>query len=365
MDPITVTGALQVAAQIKSAVTAAGNTEVVKALQGRSLIDVASVARVEPIALVDADCMNVESLNDLMQSLHSMFSGYYLQAVNMINTVGGVTVAQRLAPFNPNTGAVFEELRLDNRRAFGMEEFRHKLPLRTDKPSVALEDHTPGEVDSRAIAEVANLSIGKVFNVVLQAGDGKVSVPVAVRLLVNSVPSRMMVELLSSQDVFDSTMKERYHAWKSGRISFIKDLILCNDLIDKRVRTSLKDPTGLLNTIRQRESGNNVNNAMNGKASVANATNLAVVSSETLAAAEASLGGDIKNSKIRKALFESSNLMIVAVVNKQWERVVFYFRGLDASTTMSYKDLKAAGKSDGGNVVDILKAYMAGSAPSL
>lgn len=368
MDPNTVVGVIELAAKIKNTASSAVNSEAAKVLKDRSLIDVASVARVEPIVMVDADCMNVEALPDLMQSLHSMFSGYYLQAVNMVNTVGGVTVAQRLAPFNPNAGPVFEELRQDNRRAFSMEEFRHKLPLRADpQPAIALEDQTPDRslIDTRAIAEAANLSVGKIFNVVLQAGESKVSVPVAIRLMVSTVPSRMMVELVSSVDAFDMDLKERYHAWRAGRLSLVGDLILCNDLVDKRVKSSIHDPTGLLNTVRQRQTGNSAAAAIGGKASVANATNLAVVSSETLAAVEAQLGGEIKNSKIRKALFESSNLMIAAVVNKQWEKVTFWFRGLDTSTTMSYKDLKSAGKNDGSNVVDILKAYIAGANPTL
>jgi hypothetical protein len=361
MVPNSVVGAIELASQVK---TSMANVDKAKAfVNGRSLIDIASVARVEPIMMVDADIMNTEVLPDALQASHSMFAGYYLQAVNMVNAVGGVTVAERLAPFNPNAGSAFEELCLDAKRSTSMEEFKFKLPLRADPaPVVSMESDKSDEYAFNTIRDASNLSVGKIFNVSL---SGDVMIPVAIRLLVNSIPSRVMVDLFSNTDAFDQDFKERFHAWKSGRIAFWKDLVLCNDLIDKRVKTSISDPSGVLNTIRQRQSGNNVNAALTGKASVANATNLALLSSETADAIEGAMGGPLKNSKIRRAVFDSTNLMIVGVVNKHWERVTFYFRGLDSTTTLSYKELKTIGKGDGSNVTDILKAYISGASPTL
>ena len=57
--------------------------------------------------------------------------------------------------------------------------------------------------------------------------------------------------------------------------------------------------------------------------------------------------------------------MIIAVVEKHWEMVTFYFRGLSATTSMSFKELKVAGKNDGSNVTDVLKAYLSGAAPQI
>jgi hypothetical protein len=364
MLPNTVVGAIELASKVKKAVLGA---EGVKLLQGKSLIDVAQVARVEPIVMVDADCMNIEGISDIMQVLHSMFAGYYLQAVNMVNTIGGVSVAERLAPLNPNAGAVFEELALAGRCATSMEDYKFKLPSYAKGAKPALEDMKISDVNDEALKQVreaSNLAVGKMFNVLLTNGESSVTVPVAIRLMANSIPSRTMAELFANTDAFDLDMKERWHAWRAGRLSLVGDLILCNDLIDKRMRSSINDPSGVLETVRNRQTGNLSSMAISGKASVANATNIAVVSSETLAQAESTLGGPIKNDRVRKAIFESTNLMIIAVVNKQWERVTFWFRGLDSTTNLSYRELKTAGKNDGSNVTDILKAYIAGAAPN-
>lgn len=369
MTPNFVVGAINLANQVKQTAKTVTNSEAYKAIQNKSLIDIASPARVEPIVMVDADCLNVESLGDVMQVLHSMFAGYYLQAVNMVNTVGGVSVAERLAPLNPTAGAssAFEEMISERRRVTSLEDMRFKLPGKSDQPrQIAFEDMGKEEEYAlNTVRDASNLAVGKVFNVTLGGSEGSqcVTVPVAIRLMVNTVPSRVMVDLFSNTDAFDNDLRERYHAWRSGRIEFIKDLILCNDLINKRVRSAVKDPSGILSTLQHREAGSFTNALLSGKASVAAATNLAVVSSETMAGVEAQVGGPMKNTRVREAMFDATNLMIVAVVNKQWERVSFWFRGLDTSTTLSYRDLKTAGKSDGGNVVDILKAYISGAAP--
>lgn len=366
MGPTTVVGAIELASKIKAATTAIGESEFTKTLQGRSLIDVASVARVEPIVMVDADCLNVEALSDLMQSLHSMFSGYYLQAVNMVNVVNGVTVAERLAPFNPNAGhGAFEELRQDVRSSLSMEEFKHKLPMRGDakRPvKLSMEEAKSDRESFATIRDASNLSVGKLFNVCL--GDG-VCMPVSIQLMVSAIPSREMVNLFSNTDVFDQDFKERYHSWKAGRLAFWKDLVLCNDLIDQRIRSSIHDPSGILAQIRARQTGNNAATAIGGKASVANATNMAILSSETAGAVENAMGGPMTNSKIRNAVFDSTNLMIIAVVNKHWERVTFWYRGQSTSSSLSFKDLKGASKDSGSNVVDIMKAYISGANPSL
>lgn len=66
-----------------------------------SLIDYTQPTRVEPIVLVDADCLFHDSLPDVMQSLLSTFAGYYLQAIALSATVGKVAVMRHLDRLNP------------------------------------------------------------------------------------------------------------------------------------------------------------------------------------------------------------------------------------------------------------------------
>ena len=72
------------------------------AAKADSLVDYTQVARVEPICMISADCLYLESLPAVQQSALSLFAGYYLQAVAISATVGKVSVFKTLDKINPN-----------------------------------------------------------------------------------------------------------------------------------------------------------------------------------------------------------------------------------------------------------------------
>ena len=373
MVPVTVAGAIELTSHLTNSMKSAAknSADSAKFMNNHSLVDVARVARVEPITMVDADIINVDCLPDLMQSLHSMFSGYYLQAVAMMGTIGGISVAQKLAPLNPNRALGFEAMYIDAKRIKENTQFKHRLPLTAHKRETALEDNetsklplSVGDKAIESVKEAANLSVGKMYNVTLREGPVTATIPISIRLMTNIIPTRMMVDLFTYRDGFDMDMKERYHAWKSGRLEFVRDLILCNDLIDKRRKAAVKDSKGILSMINNRATGNAVAAFANSSASVATASNIAVVSTETLDQIELAINGKIDSKKTRDAIFENTNLMLLAVVDKGWQRCSIYTRGIDGYTDVAWRDLKISSKDGGSQVTDILKAYMLGTAPN-
>lgn len=379
MVPIAVTGAIQMASQFHTYAQQAGQKaasykNTTAAVMGnKSLVDIAQVAQVEPITIVDADCIHEECMQDLMSALQALFTGYYLQAVNMMSVINGVTVAQRLAPLNPNRRLGFEEMIHATRAQILKKDKRHSFRLSLEAsavPSQAKKGMSKSDMFAATDDKVINtvreesaLSIGRLYNVTLREDNISHTIPVQVRLLVNVAPSSSLVNMFSYRDAFDTDMISRFHDVRMGKLEFFKDFILCNDLIDKRRKAAVKDPNGLLQTIQAREGKNILSGFLSGKGSMANATTLAVVSSDTLHQVEQEIGGSFDNSRIRKAVFENSSMMILAVVDKAWKRVRFYHRGLDASSSVSYRELANKAKGDGISVSDILKTYMSGSVP--
>ena len=366
MSALAISGAIELASRVASSMASGSNS----LMPNSSLIDVASVARVEPITMLDADCVNIPEISDITRAMETLFSGYYLQAVNIVSTIGDVSVASKLGPLNPNRHMGLEALREEAASVLSMEDYKFRLPTSTPHPALALEDNTnkhTGLNDNalKMINESANLSVGKIYNVQLKHNEQTVTVPVSIRLLVNVIPSRMMVDLFTYRNNFDLDMKERFHDWRSGRLAFIGDLVLCNDLIDKRRRAGIRDRSGIMGQINGRESKNFISGFINGKGSVATASNLAIISTETLEHVELELNGKLSNSKVRASIFENTNLMLLAVVDKGYERVVFYHRGLDSTTNVSFQEIKTSGKRGGNDVSDILKAYVSGSSPTL
>lgn len=331
-----------------------------KYTKNSSLIDVTKVARVEPLCLLDTDCVNLDYIKDIVLSLQSIFSGYYLQAVSLQGTtIDGVKIAKLLDPLNPSRG---------NIGLLSMESYKFKLPT-IPNHDIAFEDtnlHLGGGSNpdvTEGLIQNNTLSVGKVYNVTISNGENKVVVPVAIRLLVNTIASSLLKDMFTNKDSFDMNLKERWHSYRSGKISFFKDLLLCNDLIDKHRKNLIKDKSGVYNTITKRETKSKLSGILDKNPSLAIASNIAIISTETASSIEYELGGKLKDMKTRKVMFDNTNLMILVVVDKSWERITYYYRGINESSNVSIKEIKTSGKED--NTLEFMKAFLQGSAAAL
>jgi hypothetical protein len=170
--------------------------------------------------------------------------------------------------------------------------------------------------------------------------------------------------MFTFKNQFDMSFKERWYQWRSGRIGFFMDLILCRDLMQKHRNTMIKDRSRVYNEIVARQNKNTLAGFISQKSSLATISNLAIISSNTASAIESELGGKLEKSSIRDRVFKNTNLMVLAVVDASWKRVQFYHYGVEAFTDVSFKDIKL-GMKQGDNIADILKAFAEGKAPTL
>jgi hypothetical protein len=456
------------------------------------LVSFSQAARVEPLVLVDTDALYVEELHDVLQSMQSIFAGYYLQALSLDSALGNVKVIDTLGKFNPNGhsnphgnlkrdvannfgGMKFKYSKGDGMQ-FSMEAYKDALPdfRNMDDQAVALEamddfgndmnkngrkvqspfdndkDYknwkadrevarsdeqdadrhaqkerqrqqdaeraedraknkrrdTENELDRAAdrdyqlqerartaaereaaekkskaegervglhvdegalkdIREASNLSVGKVINVELKNNGQTFNVPVAIRLVVNTIPSAKLVHILSLNAYQLHSADDRWHGYKSGRLSFVKDLIFARDLIDEHRRSLMTSSDSVYHNVIKREQKSLMAAFISGVPSVASASNMIVTTTNSIEELEQSMPGKFSDFKWRQQVFERTSLMIVAVIDKEWNRVTFYHRGLPDATDVSFRDIKASGKGNGPDVSDILKAYTLGQAPRL
>lgn len=362
----------QVIGHVRDTVSAISQFKsIVDGMSGESsLVSATAMARVEPLCIIDADVVNVEYLGDVLNVTQNIFSGYYLQALQLLTNLGSIKVTQTLGRLNPSRSGGFESYATPVAPNLGLESYQYKLPNYSINP--AMEADGKKEKDKSGFKDAgkdvyadSNLVTGKMYNVTIKDGSNEATVPVAIRLLVNSIPTNIMVSLMGIHNKVDYDLVERYHAWRSGRIQFVRDLILCKDLIDKHRNTLIKDPTGVYSEIVNRQNKNLKSGLLNQTPSLATSSNLAIISSETAELIEAKIDGSLDNFKARHPIFQTTNLMILVVIDKSWEQVTFYHRGINAFTKVSVKDLKSASKKDGGDVNSILKAFIEGKAPTL
>jgi len=323
-----------------------------------SYISYTKPARVEPITLIDDDCMYSELMPDLLQTLLSTFSAYYLQAFALSVNVGNINVVKHLEKLNPNRDPLSEI-------SFESYDCTYKLPSfsvsmeATPVPQMNIRD------GSKEIKEVSNFSVGKLLNVELTQGEQKATLPIAIRLMTNVVRSENLAHILTAGSRKDTSLKERWHGWRSGKLEFIKDLILCQDLIDAHKKNLVQDKTGLYSHLLKRRQNNALSAMMNAEVSVGSASNICIISSDTARKIEVGLMGSLDKFSVREKLFSETYIMILAVLDKEWNTVKFYYRGIPEHSTAGARDLKAHGKDSGTDVMSILNAFREGKSVAL
>lgn len=343
-----------------------------------SYSDVAEMSRAEFITLVDTDCMNVEFMPEVAQSILSISCAYYMQAMSILGNTAAQRSTELLNRLNPRgTSTKWYTVESHGVNApqddtkMAIESYQWRLPT-NHSAQVALEAHTHtavGKLDSSVKAAVhdnANLSVGKIVNVSIDTDvPGKPFVlPVTFRLNVKNIPGKDLVTLLSNAKV-GNTLVERYHAWRAGEISFVSDFLLCSDMVRERKKLMMGDRSGALAAISG--AGRNksrIGGFFRGKPNLGNSAATYVISSATAKELERQLVGNLSDFKTRQRVFETGNMLLLVVIDKQFEEITFYHRGISEYSTMRLRDIKIANKGDGPSLTDLMTAMLNGRAPS-
>ncbi len=365
------------------------------------LSEATRAARVEPLTLISKNCLPLEYLSDVNQGLLDLFIGYYLQAVALLSTIENVKVVRLLDKLNPdrdlNEIMLFESYK--EKVYVAAESFKYKLPAVGEQVDVLLGNleraieaasildtavsiPEPGEEyedrtklgsyvankssGSHQLNEAADLSSGKLINVTLKMNGEEATVPVSFRLASTITPFSV-IKNICTYHKDDNTFIERYHAWRSGRISLIKDLVLCQDLIDERKKLLMSDKDNAFSEIIKRANNNKKFGLLSDNPSLATASNIFVITSDEANEIGATLGGRFGSKLVMRKIFDNSYAMIICVIDPDWEMVSYYTRGITHPTEVSVKDIKkrAKGKDGSSDILNILKSYNLGNTPNL
>ena len=363
-----------------------------------SLAKISAVSRVEPLCIVDSDCIHLEYISDVLNSLQSIFSGYYLQAVSLIGTVSGVQVARELDKLNPNRDPSVSDFFKATRDVTGIpykldqQSYKWSLPTKSIQTSLeanagydkflqqtkltkkeeedAIKDAAnrdrpaTSEKEFLALNELANLSVGRLLNVTISKNGQALSVPIAIRLMVNELRASTIVKMFGD-GALDRSFTERYYKWKSGRISFFNDLILCRDLIKEHKKALMEDKDEVFTEIHSRANKNLLAGLVSKQPSMATSSNLYVISENTAAAIKRSSGFDITNFNQRQKLFQETYAIVLVVIDREYQRINFYHDNIRLPTSVGVRDIRNANKDSGPSIMDILAAYKQGQTPTL
>jgi hypothetical protein len=249
------------------------------------------------------------------------------------------------------------------------EELRDRIERRDggamrNLANQAIDLKSSAKFDSAAAKEVTNLSVGKIVDVTIKHDKQELTLPISVRLIATIMSSSIMTHILGdgSRNI---TAKERWHGWRSGQLEFIKDIILAQDLIDERRKALMKDDTGTYAEILRRRAGNAASGVMSATPSIGTASNIVVLTQQTAHELEASIGGRLSDARTRKKVFDNTYVILMVVIDTEYEMVTIYHRGIALPTKLSAKELKVTNKGTGPSVSEILQAYQLGNTPNL
>jgi hypothetical protein len=190
---------------------------------------------------------------------------------------------------------------------------------------------------------------------------GSYNIPVLVQLASFLLSTETCSDLISTGSVGKSLL-DRWVQYRSGQIEFIKDLILCNDIIDEQRRLLLHKESDTYMNILKRIGTAQLNYINTDKENLAAASTIYVISEAVAHDIEFKIGGKLESFATRQRLFKGNYGMILAVLDREWERATFYYRGMDVGTTVSFKSLA---KSDNKNmdILDVFRTFSSGNSP--
>lgn len=366
-----------------------------------SLTDIGKVARVEPITVVSKDLSAVPEMYDILHGLLDIYTAFYLQAVSILSAdLQDIRILKILDKTNPDrdiktilaTGYTSYESRSLATVSFNDYKYsKYKSPKMLSLEAQPLENF--GDIvnpelnhdddyrnipnnnvqykDIRYNFDKMPSAVGKIIEVTFnyEQKDGKnknntsIVIPVLVKLDTMVVDSEA-VDLIITNNEDEITFTSRLRDAIKGKIHFIKDFILCSDLIKNQKKAMMKDTTGTYTELLKRISNSRITSVITGNISMAAISSIFVISEENEKQIQAKIGGNLSSKLARDIVFNNTSAMMIVVVDRQWQRVSMYIRDIDGYTQRSFKDFKSFKNNSGDNIADILKAFSLGHAPT-
>lgn len=345
--------------------------DLIRSTRSSSLVDYTKSTRSEPITLISRELVSYHAMGDIAQSAVSMYSGFYLQSIAIAANVGRVDVIRTLDKVNPNrdpieAGGLWIESGLSNEsyQLPGLASVRKSKPslesFRDEENSAASTNFDRNSIDT--ISASTSLAAGKVFNVEITDQGQTATIPVSVRLFVTPIEQEVMLNILTHASK-DNRVKERFYGIKSGRLKLISDGVFAMDLIREHRKTLMKDRSNQYQAILKRANKNRLSGLLSLNPSVATASNIAMISQTDARQLEGMIGGKLKDFKVRKRIFDNTYLMLMFVVDTDFDMVTVYFNGIESSTQLSVRDVKNVNKNGNMDVAEITRLLTLGQAP--
>ena len=346
-------------------------TELIRGAKANSLVEYASHTRAEPNCLIENEISHIPEMPDISRTALTMFSGFYLAGVSISSNVGDINIIKQLDKVNPNR-RISNNIGMPIDALIAMEAYENGLPEPGVPFNFALEssdsDNSAGTTTSgrntiELLKAADQLSVGKTLEIQFNSKGEERTIFVNTRLRVQLATAAALTHILSIGAI-DNSVKERYHKWRAGELDMVKDVILCRDIYVNHRKALISDNTGYYASALAASKANKISAILSANPSVANYSSIFVISEETARALQRETGYSLEKFDQREKIFAKTYGMMIIVVKPQWQEITIYHHSINRPTKVSFKDMKAIGKSGSGDEVSqVLEAYKIGDAP--
>lgn len=371
------------------------------ATQSKSLVQYTGSTRITPFTLIDRSLLPVPELQDILQVLSSIYTGYYLMGVQLtVNSIDGISIIRQLDRINPSrtpdaskvlnaayklsrenyayrlpTGEPLKQLVYQDTLATEAKqdltpEERKKADERRDKERAEdREDRMAGKIiketgigkSIETVTQDSNLAVGKLIDLNVTVNGQKMAIPVNVRLNTFVTSPAEITSIVANIDPHKSG-KEIRALYQAGIID-LWDALSGKSAANEWRKAALKDKTGVIVSENNRRGNNKMAAALSGNSSFGDISGIYVISANTARQVEGEIGGKLSNFKTREKLLAKTGVMLLAVVETDWKRVTIYHHSLDSNSSYSFADLKRGGKSNNHDIGMVLEAFRQGQSP--
>lgn len=346
--------------------------------QGMAVSDVAKIARIEPITLISANLSGQKELYNILHGVLNIYTAYTLQAVHILSAqLADVRILKILDKVNPDrdmktllTSGYIAVEGIDlkrNLKTLSLEGCKYALPKLSAE---SIFNENDDEVLTNAIGRLETFeklgsAVGKVVEVRFNSHNkdagrtDEVTIPLVVKLDNMIIPGEVVASLLTS-NAENIRLGSRFKDAITGRIGFIKDFLLCSDLIKSQKKTMMKDPTGAYATLLKRVNNSKIYSALSGNISLAGISSILVLSEEDEQLIQRKIGGKLTNENTRKIVFDNTSAAFIVVIDQEWERVTIYVRDQSGFSQNSFSSFKNSTDSSSDNITEMLKVMSMG-----
>ena len=298
-----------------------------------------------------AEAFDARQKSNTFDSTMSLMKDYFVGSNkdNLLNRP--YTSMKQNNPNNPNpTKIISDNRQIDNRN--------YSTSTKIDLKTNSVIDPEPKSV---------SLPSGRILSIpMLTDANSTFNLQLLIQLFPFFIETDVAQEFINLN--FTPSFWRRFTQFQAGEISFFKDFIFSCDLREKRMKALIKDKTGGLADMINKQKNAVASHWMNflrkpGTEKINIASTILILNKNSVDKALNKNGIDLKSSSNRKKFFENSYCMMLVVVDQMYNEVDIYYNGIEAVSTFKYEQIKRESKKDSTDLVSIMKSYAQGLAP--